>query len=549
MNPTPMPRRPSDRPGHAPARATAGSRDAWLAAASLVALVAAVYGRTLAHGFVPWDDPDNLYESAELARPLAGSIAAVWTRPVFASYLPVTRTVWTLLWHVTHAPAAFHALNLVVHALNVLLAFRLLRRVVPGVTPAAVGAALFAVHPFQVEPVAWATGLKDLLGATFSLVALERFAMVAGAWAARPARATPRGAIVLATAAYALALLAKASSAAVPLMAIALAWTLGAPRLRALFAGAVGIAMALPVAWVTRAAERATGRPFVVVAPLDRPRVALDALGFYLTRLVAPFDLTLDHGRTPGWVLAHPGGWAMAALVMALAVAVAVGARRHPRLALAAAWFALALLPVLGLTPFLHQNISTVADRYAYLAMLGPALALALAWRVWPARPARVAMLVALVACAAASVALVPSWRDGQALFAHVLARTPSSWMAHNNRGVASGQAGHTAEAEADLRAALAVMPGLPEAHNNLGNVEYLLGRPDSAASEWRRAIALLPTLASAQRNLGQLLASRGDTARAIVHLREAARLVPGDTVASGALRALGAGPGTAPPH
>ncbi|MFI5370400.1 MAG: tetratricopeptide repeat protein [Candidatus Eisenbacteria bacterium] len=515
--------------------------------AAFAAATLVVFAPVLAAGFVPWDDGDNVFENAVLRRPLPDALRVLWSHPVFASYVPVTRTVWALLWGAGHEPVGFHAVNLVLHVVNVLLAWGLLRRLGSPVVAAAMGAALFAIHPFQVEPVAWVTGLKDVLGATFSLVALDGFTRDAIA-AARPAGRGSAPVLVVATLAYVAALLSKASSVAVPVMALAVGAGLRAPWRRTLVVCVSWLALAVPIVLVTRVGEQAEGRPFTIFPIMLRPWIALDALGFYLTRLLAPFDLSLDHGRTPAWVMAHHGSWPVALLPIVVAVTIAFAGRRRRALAVGAALFALALAPVLGLVPFLHQNISTVADRYVYLAMIGPAMAVAIAWDSWRAPVARALIVLALAGFTALSVVQLRCWRDGDHLFDRVLSVNPRSWLAHNNRGVAFGKAGHVVAAAAEFRTALVLAPHLPEAHSNLGNALYLLDRPDSAIVEWRTAIELLPTLESPHRNLGQVLAVRGDTAGAARELRAALRISPDDSVSAAALRALGEPP-PAPPR
>jgi protein O-mannosyl-transferase len=536
---TPRPRRGSAR---TPVTIRPAPRADLGVAVALTLVTLLVFGRVIAHDFVPWDDGENVYENPGVRLPLGAALADPWRHPVFASYLPVTRSVWALVWHLSHGAGAFHIVNLLLHTINVLLVWRLLRRVGGPAVASAIGAALFALHPLQVEAVAWVTGLKDVLGATFSLVALDAFAQ--DATAAAGGRGGAPVALAIATAAFVAAMLSKASSVVVPVMAFVTGVAVRAPWRRSAALCGARLTLAVPVVLVTRAAEVAAGRPFTVVALVTRPWIALDALGFYLVRLVTPFDLSLDHGRTPDWVMTHHGSWPVAILPLVVALAIALARSRRWELVVAAVWFVVPLTPVLGLTPFLHQNISTVADRYVYLAMLGPAWALTIAWMSWRAMAPRVLIVVTLAVYATLSVLQLRYWRDGETLFSRVLAVNPRSWIAHNNRGVALGKTGHTATAAAELRAALVLEPGLPEAHSNLGNVLYLLDRPDSAMTEWRTAIRLLPTMATPHRNLGQLLALRGDTAEAVAHLREAMRLTPDDSIAAGALRDLGVAPG-----
>ena len=97
-----------------PGRSRADVRAALLLVISIVIL----YSRTVGFPFASWDDPDNLTENAVLSLPFPAALIQTWTRPVYAAYIPVTRTVWALLWNLTHEPWAFHAANVVVHASN-----------------------------------------------------------------------------------------------------------------------------------------------------------------------------------------------------------------------------------------------------------------------------------------------------------------------------------------------------------------------------------------------------------------------------------------------
>src|SRR6185437_3115492 len=148
----------------------------------LLLLVAAVFGRAAGHEFVNLDDDKFLFNNAYYLPPTFHGLARLWSAPHAHLYTPVTMTVWWFIAQVATLhndtgatllnPWIFHAASLAVSLANVLLVWQLLRRVVRSDFAAMLGAAVFAIHPFQVETLAWASEMKDLLAAMFSLLAL-----------------------------------------------------------------------------------------------------------------------------------------------------------------------------------------------------------------------------------------------------------------------------------------------------------------------------------------------------------------------------------------
>jgi hypothetical protein len=103
----------------------------------------------------------------------------------------------------------------------------------------------------------------------------------------------------------------------------------------------------------------------------QRPFIAGDALAFYLYKTFVPIDLCVDYGRTPPWVMSHAWGYVAWAIPVGLLVVCYRYRERRPLTWLGALMFVTFLLPTLGLVPFAYQAYSTVADRYAYLALIG----------------------------------------------------------------------------------------------------------------------------------------------------------------------------------
>ena len=528
----------------------------------LVAAVIIVFAPVAGYEFLSWDDNLNIAKEDLLDRPAEEALRLFWSGPYFSFYIPVTRTLWLALARVTEvesalSPRPFHLTNLAVHCLNVLLVFGLLHRFTRRDESAFVGALLFALHPLQVEPVAWVTGLKDVLGAFFGLAALW-FYLPAGGRSAPPRVEALRYAA--ASALFALGLLSKPGVVAVPLIAAVFdLWIVHRPVKAAAIGLLPWLLLALPVMVITASGE---GEIHVTqVALWARPLIAADALAFYLGKLFVPAGLATDYGRRPALVLAQPWihyTWVLPAVV---AAAVFVLRRRLPWLASAALVMLAALLPILGFVPFAYQEYSTVADRYMYTAMLGPALATAFALRAVKSRWLLAGTICVGVLLGALSAIQVTYWQSDTATCRRILQVNPASWVAYTNLGtrlsasgrndlalplfvravqlrpdwdggrcnlgVALRESGETEQAVAEFREAVRLAPDNAMYRGRLAEALGALGRTEEAIAEYETAIRIGPQDPISHLNLGVYLMSLGRPAEAIERLREAVRLDP----------------------
>jgi protein O-mannosyl-transferase len=383
----------------------------------------------------------------------------------------------------------------------------------------------------QVEPVCWVTGLKDVLGGLLMLTAVWTFLLFREAQ--NEDRSQRRIAVVyaLASGVYVLSLLAKPAAVAVPLIAAALDhWALRRPlRSTAALLGP-WLALALPLVFVTHGAQPVSS---AVITPLwSRPLIAGDALAFYVWKLALPLDLAFDYGRTPRYVLAHAWGYLTWVAPAALLAGAWLHRRKRPLLLAAAGVFVAALLPVSGLVPFSFQRFSTTTDRYLYVALLGPALALAwLLDRLGTFRAMAVCgVLLALLGAVSSLQTLY--WKTDVSLCRHAVRVNPRSTVAHGNLGkVLLGQ-DRIEEALVPLQTDVRLVPDDPERHYNLGIALARLGRPDEAIREYREAIRLMPDHVSAYNNLGVLFLRAGRYTQASAQFREVLRRDPSQPIA-----------------
>lgn len=512
---------------------------AWGVLACLVTLL--VFLPALRFPFFPfWDDDIHVHANPHIAHLSFAGFVTFWSGPWQQLYIPLTYSVWIGLAALSRwwdglpivagalNPAWFHGANVIVHTASAALVFVLLRRVATKLFPltaphrpalaAALGAAFFALHPLQVEPVAWISGLRDVLGGCLGLASL-----VVLLDEKRPGFPRWLGATIL----FAASLAAKPAGVTLPLVAAILAavpfgWK-PSRMLREL-----GPWLVLGVVWVllTSHAQWAAEMARHLVPPWMRPLVAGDALAFYAAKVLWPVGLCADYGRAPN--VAKDAGWLWWTWLFPTAGVVALASVKRLRLYLVPVGiFVSALLPTLGLVPFNFQIVSTVADRYMYFALLGPAMALSL-FVVRPGRGALATVTASTLIAILAALTLIrlPLWSEDLKLFADTLRVNPTSWKAMHNYASALDDRGRTTEAVALMNQVTARRPDSAEAFNDLGIMLWKLGHREKAVQTMLQSVQLRATPESAK-NLAIMEAELGNKAGHIEALRLAISLAP----------------------
>lgn len=456
----------------------------------LLVLTFFIYGRTVKYDFV-WDDErTHLSNNPEL---VSGNLAHFWEAPYEGLYIPVSYTIWGTIYKVAPKdakgnlkPGVFHAINILLHLINGLLVFMLIRLFVPHLAGAALGAALFMLHPLQVESVAWVSEFRGLLATAFALGSMYTYWSITERTKQLLLRYTLIGVL------FVLALLSKPSVVVVPVMVfIADVMLLHKPWKRSAVVAGVGILLSLPIMYITSKSQPADNIAFV--PPIwTRPLLALDALNFYLMKLFAPFSLAASYGRTPQHLMEV--SFIKPALVMPLIVGglFAVFYKRARPFLGCLLLFTVAFATVSGIVPFYFQKFSNVADRYIYLSLFPAGLALAyLVNRV--GRVAVVASTVVVFVYMAITFLQVPVWQNELALWDNTIKRYPEQALPYNNRGVAYFDQKRYELAVKDYNMALNYDPKYASAYNNRGNALAMLGRFKEALPDFTQAVTLKP--------------------------------------------------------
>lgn len=549
--------------------------------------VALVFGQCYRFELLEWDDMVHVVRNANVNPPSWTGVIETWRKPYFNLYVPATYTFFAVeAWLAelnavgnappparnTLDPRIFHLGNLCLHMANVLLVYVLLKRLVGHRGGAFFGALLFALHPMQVECVAWVSETRGLLAGLFSLLAAICYLRVVGDGKPALGKTWQAKAVWYATATvlFALALLSKPSAVSLPLMLLVLQslWVRQPePRIPRQWLTAIlwlipWLALAAVLTLVNKAQQSGEVIRFVP-SPAQRLLIAGDALSFYLAKLVFPWPLAAAYGHSARQVLADPLVWLKALAPLVIAVPLLFFRPRRVWLTGAGVFLA-ALAPILGLVPFGYQDISTVADRYLYLALIGPALVVAyFVANNWSRAAIGVAASLVLL-FAGLSAVQASYWIDEERLFAHCLWVSPTSYVAHDKVGLTYLARREAAIAADHFLQARDIDPTYAVTYNNLGNAYRELQRFDQAVTQFRLALNLEPTnflvwfnlgnvylkdlddlsaardcfervirikpeFAAAHLNLGVVLLRQGDATASLAPLEEALRLVPGD--------------------
>jgi tetratricopeptide (TPR) repeat protein len=503
------------------------TKSVWIRAGFLVLLTIAAYLPALQGGFI-WDDDKYLTGNALLTAP--DGLRRIWfSFDAPSQYFPLVYTTFRIehaLWGFN--PLGYHIVNLVLHITNALLVWRLLVRL--GIPGAWLAAGIFALHPVQVESVAWMTERKNVLMGLFFLLTLQ-------AWITFLDERT-NGRVrfyVLTLAFYSLALFSKATACVLPAALLLILWWQQKPitpkRLVQIIPFiALALLMGLVVIWCERYHQGTSGALFAY-GILDRLLIASRSLWFYAGKLVWPAKLTFIY---PGWNVVSTDLLAYGWLVLALgAGAVIFVVRRYVGRGIetGVVFYVATLSPLLGFIMAYTFRYTFVADHYQYLASIGLiALAaagltnLAVRWQI--RRQVQIAFAALLfLLLGGLTWQQAHAYQSLETLWNDTLKKNPTCWMAYNNLGLIYYQAKRVDEAISQYERSLEINPDNVEAHNNLGNALRQKGSLNEAIVHYQKALTIKPDFAEAENNLGNSLLQKGEVDDAIVHYQMAVKL------------------------
>ena len=490
----------------------------WLLALAVVATYLPVWHA----GFI-WDDDGRVWANPCVVGPLG--LKEIWTTNS-ADICPLVITAfWAehALWGI--APLPYHLVNIALYAGCAVLLWRVLLGLrIPG---AWAGAALWAVHPVQVETVAWVTEQKNTQSGVFFLLTILYYIRHL-----RDSSQKWNYALTLLFAALALA--SKSSTVVLPLVLGLCAWWIEGRFLWRNVGKLAPIAVmaifpVLLTLWTQKLQFQDPETLQFARSFPERLATAGDAVWFYLGKLVWPHPLIFIY---PRWQIDATSLISYLPLLAVIALLIFLWFQRgtwaRPYF-FAYAYFITALLPVLGLVDGFFWRYSLVGDHFQYLASMGPLALVGAGLSFIPlARQVQTGLAaVLIVVLAAVSWQRTAVYQNINALWADTIAQNPACWMAYNNLGLTYYRKGDLDDAMAQYQKALAINPHLAEPHNNLGNALIRQGKINDALAEYEAALAIDPDLSRAYNNIGNALLQTGRIDEAIVRYKKALEIDP----------------------
>ena len=532
---------------------------ALLAVALIVLTVAAYLPILTSDTEFLWDDlaliPQSPYINTRVPPSYSGAeqLTMMWFSRKPIDYWPLTTTTFWLEWRLYGGEAkdrtatqedlhdlagGFHVTNVLLHAINAMLVWLVLRRLkVPG---AWLAAALFAVHPVCVISAAWISERKNTLSMLFLLLACLSYLRFDDP-ASETSRARSRAMLwyALALLAFLAALLSKASVVMLPFVLLGFAWwRRGRIGRRDVFASAPFFLLSLALGLVTVLYQN-VGIGEEIVRPegiASRIAAVGPMVWFYLAKILVPRNLMLtyprwdiDGGSVPAYV-------PLALLVGALAAVTYFAlARKRPwakACLFGVGYFLVMLLPALGLVKMSWHKFSLVADHFQYLSIVGP-IALIVGGAGALVRKRTDLKIAAVGAGATVLITLgvltgfhQMIYRDDKSVFQDTMEKNPASWLAYDHMGITSFKQGKWEQALGYIRHALELRE-YPQAHANMGAALSRMGRHQEAEVHYRRAIELRESFMKGHYGLAVELQQRGAIPEAIRHYERAVELDP----------------------
>ena len=502
------------------------STQPWLAIILLVVAVVLTYKGVWTAGYI-WDDDLHVTRDPCIVGPLG--FIDIWTTK-YARICPLVISSFWLqyqAWGINALP--YHLVNVVLHTASALLLWRTL--LILGVRGAWLGALLWAVHPVQVESVAWISELKNTQSGFFFVLCLFCYAK----W--ERTGATSRWLYGLALLCGAAAMASKSSTVVLPPVLLLVSWWFTGKMLRGRWLAVLPFAVmaAATVAWSVKSQTLEGGiNPELARSLPERVITAARVVWFYLGKLAWPDPLIFIY---PRWEVnaAAFAEWLPVAALVAFAGAVATLAwRGYPwarAVMFAGALFVIALLPVVGLVDHFFLRYSFVGDHFQYLASMAPlalaaaalvALADRLGPRLWDA--ASLVCIAAVLACCWLSYAHVPVFNNNIVLWRDTFIRNPDCWLAANNLGVAYLEAGQPDLAQRHYERLLRNHPQVPAGADT--------GRPDQAAQHYDQMAKSFASSGSIRNNMGLTLMTQGHFKEATAWFEQALLADPHDGMA-----------------
>lgn len=500
----------------------------------LALLVWGVFGQTLRHEFVNYDDGWYVYTHPVISKGVtAEGVRWVITHPHGVNWHPLTSFSHMLdcrLYGLT--PAGHHGTNVLFHMAAAVLLFLVLRQMTGSLWRSAFVAAVFAIHPLRAESVAWVSERKDVLSGLFFMLTL-------GAYLRYMRRPFSAGRYAAVAVFFTLGLLSKSMLVTLPFVLLLLDFW---PLQRFQTAGTAKTAarlilekiplllLAAVFCGITVWAQRGALTSSAAQPVPWRFGNTFCSYAIYIKQTLFPSGLALLYPHQGTGLPLREIGLSVALLAV-ISLGVWAGRKKYPYLVTGWLWYLGMLVPVIGI---IQAGPQAHADRYTYLPQIG--LLIMSVWLVAD-RCASLRYRRAVLSTAAAAVLIALAitahrqtryWHDSISLWTRTLECTGENSIAHNNLGGLLGGKGQLEKAAQHFKKAIEISPDFTDAYYNLGVILGSQGRFAEAVPYLEHALKINPNDAGGHCVLGTVFSKQGQSDKARLHFEKALEIDPG---------------------
>lgn len=516
----------------------------------LIVITYVSFSRILQNGFINFDDTEYVVKNPQVTSGLTfEGVKWAFTKFHFYNWHPLTWISHMADYEIYGLNAGGHHLtNLLLHILNTLLLFLVLKRITGSVWKSAFVAALFAVHPLHVESVAWVSERKDVLSTLFWILTILAYAYYA------ENKSINRYFLIFFC--FALGLMSKPMLVTLPFVLLLLDyWPLR--RIKSLYSSyerdpkaerafdrefkktsffnlvlekVPFLILSIITCFLTFFAQKYGGAvKSLDLFPLNL-RIANALISFlnYIKNMFLPVRLAILYPYPeilPIWHVLAAGF-----LIIGSFIIVIRKSGKYPYLMTGWLWYMGTLVPVIGLV---QVGLQSMADRYTYIPLIG--LFIIITWGIsdiiqkFPFRRSMAGgFSILIIAALMISTRLQTGyWRNTETLLEHTIRVTEKNYLAYNGLGVALIELGRTKEGIDNLHNALQFKYDYAEAHKNLGIVLASQGRFDEAILHYEEALKISPDSEILHNSIGITLFKKGNIEESIAHFSEAIRIWP----------------------
>lgn len=480
-----------------------------------------LYLPILNNGFV-WDDETYILNN-ELIRKLSwNGIAAIFSNFSNDNYAPITDLINAFQYRTSGlSPSAFHLGSLAFHLLNITLVFISLRMLSGRLDVAVVGSLWFAVHPLQVESVAWASGGSTLYFSAFFLGSLISYLFYLNKHR--------KIHLFISILFFILSLLSKAVAVTLPLVLLIIDYYRNRKlNLKSLVDKVPFLVLAVAIGILTIFLKNREGGMSNTELFSFPERIVFACYGLvsYLLKLIIPYQLSAFYPYPVRGIPVHYYLYVLA--VAGLVIGIIFSARSSKKILFSIGFFAITIFPLLQLIPV---GGAIMADRYVYLSSVGIFfLAGSLLSSLWMKKLKWVAMVIFMAFSIFYSVKTYHRsavWKTDISLWTDVIGHYKTARVAYYNRGLFLMDANRNKEALEDFNKAIELRPDIANAYYCRGNLFMREGRNADALRDYSKAIELQPGYAEAYNNRGNVLKNEGRNDEALNDYNRALELKP----------------------